>query len=47
MSRPQPQEQIYTREASGGIATRILSGGEITLDPPGISLMLEAFYAAG
>jgi Uma2 family endonuclease len=36
----------HRREASGGIATRILSSGELHLDPPGISLMVEEFYAA-
>jgi Uma2 family endonuclease len=37
----------HQRKASGGIATRILSSGEIALAPPGISLMVEEFYAAG
>jgi Uma2 family endonuclease len=35
----------HRREASGGIATRILASGEIQLDPPGISVMVEEFYA--
>ncbi len=37
----------HQREASGGIATRILSTGAIQLDPPGICVMVEEFYAAG
>ncbi len=36
----------HRREASGGIATRILSSGELTLEPPGISMMVEEFYPA-
>jgi Uma2 family endonuclease len=37
----------HRREASGGIATTILSSGDIRLDPPGLSLTMEAFYTAG
>jgi len=36
----------HRREASGGIATRILSSGELHLDPPGISMTVEEFYPA-
>jgi Uma2 family endonuclease len=36
----------HRREASGDIATRILSSGELKLDPPGISLMVEEIYPA-
>lgn len=37
----------HRRDESGSIATRILASGEIKLDPPGLSLMVEEFYAAG
>ena len=36
----------HRREDSGSIATQILASGEIKLDPPGISVMVEEFYAA-
>ena len=36
----------HRREASGGIATRILVSGDIQLDPPGIVVTVEEFYAA-
>ena len=36
----------HQRKASGGIATRILSTGELHLDPPGISMTVEEFYPA-
>jgi Uma2 family endonuclease len=35
----------HRREPSGSIATRILASGEIQLDPPGIAVMVEEFYA--
>ena len=37
----------HRRVESGSIATQILTGGEIRLDPPGLSLMVEEFYPAG
>jgi hypothetical protein len=36
----------HRRETTGGIATRILSSGKIQLDPPGLSVLVEEFYAA-
>jgi Uma2 family endonuclease len=36
----------HRREASGGIATRILASGAIQLDPPGIAVMVEEFYTS-
>ncbi len=35
----------HWRRDDGGIETRLLTAGSITLDPPGISLGLEEFYA--
>jgi Uma2 family endonuclease len=35
----------HRREESGAIATRILASGDIPLDPPGIVVAVEAFYA--
>ena len=35
----------HQRRDDGGIETRLLTAGSITLDPPGISLGLEEFYA--
>jgi Uma2 family endonuclease len=37
----------HRRGEAGSIATRILASGEIVLDPPGLSLTVEEFYAAG
>ncbi len=37
----------HRRDQSGSIVTRIMASGEIRLDPPGLSLMVEEFYAAG
>jgi len=37
----------HRRDESGSIATQILASGEIKLDPPGISMMVEEFYSAG
>ena len=36
----------HRRDESGSIVTRIMASGEIKLDPPGISVMVEEFYAA-
>lgn len=35
----------HQRRDDGGIETRLLADGPITLDPPGISFALEEFYA--
>ncbi len=35
----------HQRRDDGGIETRLLTAGSITLDPPGISFALEEFYA--
>ena len=35
----------HQRNGDGGIATRLLTAGPITLDPPGIIIPLEEFYA--
>ncbi len=36
----------HRRDASVGIETRIVASGQIELDPPGISVMVEEFYVA-
>ena len=35
----------HGRREDGGIETRLLTSGPITLDPPGITVPLEEFYA--
>lgn len=35
----------HRKDASGEIATRILRGGRLELDPPGIAVEVEAFFA--
>jgi hypothetical protein len=44
---PDKPEVIHHRRPKIGdtIETRILGGGEIVLDPPGITLSIEALYA--
>jgi Uma2 family endonuclease len=37
----------HRRDESGSIVTKIMASGEIKLDPPGLSIMVEEFYAAG
>jgi hypothetical protein len=34
-------------EAGLGIDTRIVAGGKITMDPPGITIDLDEIYGAG
>ena len=36
----------HQRAPSGDIATRFLAGGDIQLDPPGITVAIEDFYTA-
>lgn len=44
--RPDEQRIVHhSRMPNGEIATRIFASGEISLDPPGITLTVEAFYA--
>jgi Uma2 family endonuclease len=35
----------HSRLPTGGLATEVLTAGELRLDPPGITLMVEDFYA--
>ena len=41
-----PQVLHHRRQANGeGIETRVITGGEIALDPPGIAIKVEDVYA--
>ncbi|HXE19440.1 MAG TPA: Uma2 family endonuclease [Castellaniella sp.] len=41
----EPRIVHHARKPDGQVATQILSSGEITLDPPGIKVTVEEFYA--
>jgi Uma2 family endonuclease len=40
----QPLVVHHQRQAGGTILTRIISGGDITLDPPGLTVKIADFY---
>ncbi len=43
-----PDEQRIVRHSrmpTGAVATQVFVSGEITLDPPGISMTVQEFYA--
>lgn len=42
----QPSIIHHARQANGDILTRIVNGGSITLDPPGIEIALSDIYGA-
>lgn len=41
-----PQVIHHARQPDGTIITRIVTGGDIRLDPPGLTVAVEAFYPA-
>lgn len=43
---PDKPQVVHHRLAGSGLATRIVTGGEIELDPPGLTIALEEIYPA-
>jgi hypothetical protein len=40
-------QAIHHRRVGDRIETRVLTEGDVTLDPPGIAVSLASFYPAG